>query len=520
MPTDLRQYRQRAASVFNGFTRGQKAMLALAVGGLLVGAFLFTRWAAKPTYVPLFTGLSLEDAAAVTEELSSRGVSYELAHGGTAVLVAPSEVHQLRLDLAAAGLLGQGGVPSGSGESWALLDNEGLTTSDFRQRVDYQRALQGELGRTIGTISGVETAQVHLVIPKDDLFTDDQTKPTASVLLVLEPNTSISSTQVQSIVNLVASSVEGLAPGDVSVTDAAGRLLAAPGGAAGAVTADAGLEQEQAYEQQLTRSLTATLAEVFGAGKAAVQVNADLDFDKRSTVTERFPNDPAAPIVNERTQEETYTGNDAATGGQLGANGQPTVGVENNGSYSKTDSQRTFAVTKVVEEHVQAPGTLERLSVAVMLDEAAGIDATQVAEVVSAAAGIDEARGDELVVTAVPFQRPEAGEAPDAAIVASPDSDDLLRTLRTAGTVLLVALALFLAHRSARKAAKDARTEQLTALLGPLAGGELTAGEAATPPTAALPMAAETGDQLHELIDRQPAEVARVLRTWLADRRS
>src|SRR6266545_6419966 len=201
MALDVTVARRRAAGVWSGFTSGQKTTLGLAVAAVVLGGWFFTKWAAQPTWTPLYGNLSATDAGSVTQELSSKGVQYKLSDGGATVLVPQASVYQLRLDMSAKGL------PTGGSQGYALLDKQGITTSEFRQRVDYQRALEGELARTIGAIDGVAGADVHLVIPADAVFADDSRKPSASVLL--RPTTQgkkFGSDQVRAIVNLVAGS--------------------------------------------------------------------------------------------------------------------------------------------------------------------------------------------------------------------------------------------------------------------------------------------------------------------------
>src|SRR5690349_7284891 len=247
---DINGARRRAAGVWSGFTSGQKTMLGLAIAAVVVGGYMFTKWAAQPTRAPLYGNLASSDAASVTQELSGKGVQYKLADGGATVMVPQAQVYQLRLDMSAKGL------PTGGSQGYSLLDKQGITTSEFRQRVDYQRALEGELARTIGAIDGVSGADVHLVIPADDVFADDSRKPSASVLL--RPKTAgkkFSSDQVRAVVNLVAGSVEGLTPDAVTVADSTGHTLSAPGADGLADSGDAQATQATAFEDGLARSI-------------------------------------------------------------------------------------------------------------------------------------------------------------------------------------------------------------------------------------------------------------------------
>src|SRR5438477_6145355 len=181
-----------------------------------------------PSYSVLFTGLDAKAASSVVDKLKADGVPYKLDNQGSAVLVPATKVYDLRLSLSAAGL------PKGGTVGYELLDKQGLTTSEFTQKVDYQRAVEGELARTLMALDGVENASVHLAVPQDTLFTDNKQPTRASVLL--KTSTDLSDDAVQSIVNLVASSVPNLNPNDVTVADTAGRVLSSPSTSAGATS--------------------------------------------------------------------------------------------------------------------------------------------------------------------------------------------------------------------------------------------------------------------------------------------
>ncbi len=205
----------RLRSLFAGFTAGQKAMTAIAVVVAVVGIGLFATWASKPTYAPLFTGLSSTDASAITTKLTELKEPYQLADGGGTVLVPQADVYQQRINMSGAGLPAGGG----GGDGYSLLDTQSMTSSDFQQQITYQRALEGELRKTIEAVDGVQTAVVHLAIPKEDVFTDNAAAATASVLVKTNPATPLKAAQVEAIVHLVSSSVPKLAATDVTVAD-------------------------------------------------------------------------------------------------------------------------------------------------------------------------------------------------------------------------------------------------------------------------------------------------------------
>lgn len=535
---DLTQLKHRAGSLLEGFTRGQKTMLVVAVGAAVIGAFVFLQWASAPSWAPLYSGLPSEEAAGVTQELDTMGIAYKL-EGGDTILVHRDAVYQARLDLSAKGL------PADGAPGYDLLDDQGITTSQFKQRVDFQRALEGELVKTIKALDGVESASVHLVIPEDDLFTDDPVRPTASVLVGTRADAVLSTDQVRSIVHLVASSVEGLQATDITVADQSGRMLAEPGEdglAAGG--GDVRTGQTAAFENGLARSIEELVTPIAGAGHARVQVSADLDFDDRSTTSETFGDPKTAPVAQESTSNETYSGSGGAVGGVLGPDALPVTDTAGTGTdYEKAQADRVFAVNKVTEQVDKAPGDVRRLSVAVLIDDSADVNMNQLTSLVAAAAGIDTARGDRLEVTqlafddsALPADTPELGPGDGA-------DNPMLGIARIAGVVGIIALVLFLAYRSARRSsvARYPLAIPLEALeLGTGTVRELDDDDAEghrfdedyddeldlAQLEAVRDHELERGQeqlvvqsQIGDLIDRQPDEVAQVLRAWLADRR-
>lgn len=522
---DLTQLKGRASRLLEGFTRGQKTMLIVAIGAAVLGAMVFMRWAAAPSWAPLYSGLPATEAAAVTDQLDAMGVQYRI-EGGDTIMVPRDAVYETRLDMSAQGL------PADGAPGYDLLDDQGITTSEFKQRVDYQRALEGELVRTIRAIEGVEDASVHLVLPEDDLFSQDAVRPTASVLVRTTGDTTLSGGQVQSIVHLVASSVEGLQSTDVTVADHTGRMLAAPG-EEGAVAAagDARSGQTAAFESDLAHSIEELITPITGAGRARVQVTADLDFDQRKTTSESFSDPNTAPVVNETTSKEAYTGDGGAVGGVLGPDAAPIADTGSATDYSKDQADRTYAVDKVTEQVQAAPGDVQRLSVAVLLDESANINMNQVTSLVAAAAGIDPDRGDRLEVTQMAFDETALPEALPELSGGDSSKSPMLPLARVLGIVAIIALVLLLAYRSARRS--SVARYPLAIPLETLALGEgdpedaddLDLDALDTRRERALPPVEEderivVRSQIGDLIDRQPDEVAQVLRGWLADRRA
>src|SRR5689334_12191180 len=263
----------RAKGFMEGFTPGQRSVVVVAAIALLMAAFALSRWVSQPNWTPLFGSLSGSDASAVVEQLNADGVKYKLADGGATVLVPQDQVYNERIALSGKGL------PAGTGtDGWSLLDKQGVTATDFQQNVAYQRAIQGELAKTLEAMNGVNTAVVNLAVPKKDVFSSETDKTTSSVLLSLKPGTVLSNEQVTSITHLVAGSVAGLDPADVTVTDQTGAMLSTAGGG-GSGSASATDEQTAAFEDRMSKAAQQVLDKVVGPGHSVVRVNAQLDFN-------------------------------------------------------------------------------------------------------------------------------------------------------------------------------------------------------------------------------------------------
>ncbi|BFU42123.1 flagellar basal-body MS-ring/collar protein FliF [Krasilnikovia sp. MM14-A1004] len=518
---------RRLVDGFKAFTPGQKSVTVVAVLALAIGGYFFATWAAKPTYATLFSNLSTKDASAIVESLQKSGTPYELANSGQTIMVPKDQVYDLRLQLSGEGLPGE------SDTGYSLLDKQGITTSDFMQHVGYQRALEGELSNTIKSIDGVQGATVHLVIPQKDVFADDQKQPTASVLVTSKPNDEMSSQQVQAVVHLVASSVEGLQPEQVTVADANGRILSTGNGAAVGTGSggDGSDDQTVGFQNRLNSSLQTMLDAVVGPGHARVTTNAQLDFDTTQTTKESYQADPSLPALAESISREAYNGAGTRTGGVLGPdniqvpNGAAGTG---NGQYENTATTRNNAVNKTTEVRKSAPGTIKRLSVAVLMDsKTAGlVNPPDVQKLVSAAAGIDATRGDTVAVSAMPFDTSVADQAARDALAAQQleKTNNQMSMLKTGGLALVVLLLLLAVwwrgrRMKKRKALTAAELAHLEAMQAALEQQRLAELNAAIPQPAIEAIRNEELEErqreIEKMVEEQPEEIASLLRGWL-----
>ena len=518
----LSSARGRASSVLAGFTTGQKAMTALALVGVIVAGVLFMGAESKPTYQPLFTNLQSSDAGAITQQLTSQKVPYQLADGGSTILVPAADVDQERVALA------QQGLPQAGNVGFSNLEKSGITTSEFVQQVEYQQALEGQLEQTISSIEGVQSAQVNLVVPQQsDFAVGTQQATTASILVNLAPGTVLSSGQVSAIVHLAASSVPGLSASDVTVVDNHGDVLTAPGDAGGTSGAS-NTQQTNAYDSQLAASLTALLGRVVGEGNAAVQVNALLNFNQSQTTTNGLQlnaqGQPVTAPTGQNTSNSTYSGTGTPPSGVLGSSQAPTT-TGGNGTYSTTSSQITNAVGQVTQTVKQAPGQVERTSVAVLLNSSKKVNQAQVRALVTAAAGLNKANGDQLVVTSMPFAAAGNAQTAAAAAASAHHQQSLEHAGEIGGLVLLIA-AMVAATLIAAKRRRPLYQEIALGELSPMASAVLVEDE--RNPTGELPAvrvspALQLGSdavlaQVNQFVEQRPAEAAHLLKSWADER--
>jgi flagellar M-ring protein FliF len=523
----MTQATNRARGFMEGFTPGQRSVVIVVAIALLMGAFALSRWVSQPTWAPLYGNLTGEDASAVVEQLTADGIKYKLTDGGGTVLVPQDQVYDERIALAGKGLTG------GEGEDgWSLLDKQGITATDFQQNIAYQRAIQGELAKTLEAMNGVNTAVVNLAVPKKDVFSSEEDKPTSSVLLSLKPGTELSNEQVQSITHLVSGSVAGLDPKDVTVTDQSGAMLSGGGasGAGASGNASATDEQTAAFEDRMSKAAQNVLDKVVGPNHSVVRVNAQLNFDDtQGTSTVYGTASPSAAPLSEARVDESYSGNGAAGGGTLGQILPTAVATSGtNGGYTRSQSTVNNSVDQSVTKTVVAPGGVKRMTVAVVLDAktAGTLNTAQIQALVANAVGLDTARGDSVQVDSLPFDTTAEAAATKelAAAAKAAKNASYLALAKKVGIALLILIIFFMAMRRRKK---DETTIETMATDLPNSGLVLNPEQAALGSGSQLAIAAEsevTRDKMRDdvaaLVDNQPDDVAQMLQGWLAERKS
>jgi flagellar M-ring protein FliF len=489
-----------------------KAKAGLAAGALLtlVVLFLLFRLATAPSYETMLTGIDPADTAKVTKALDEQGIAYELQNGGTALGVEGADAPRARIALAEQGLPGKGQP------GFELFDEQKLGTSDFQQQVNYQRALEGEIAKTVQGVQGVSGAKVQLVLPDDQLFAEDRQPATAAVLLngdasAIEPGA------VRGMAQLVASSVQGLAVDKVTITDGSGRLLWPQEGADAAGGTLSKAAAEQRHEQQLAGQLTAMLARTVGPDKAQVQVNSTLNLDKAKE--RRLTYERRGVALKRQTEREQLEGGGGAAGGRAGAAGNVpgyAGGAAAGGgasNYERRTDNTDYGVGKTVRDVEFAQGAVEKQSVAVVLDASVPpAVARELEAAVESAAGIDPGRGDQLTVSRVAFAKPPAEAAPSAV-------DGLLPHAKWGALGLASLVFLLLAMRSIRRREREALGEPVW--LREITAPQPLAALEAESPNAQLEMAvaerANLRKRAEQLATNEPQKAAQQLRSWMQE---
>ena len=531
--------------------RAQRMRLGAGVALLVAAAVAAVVMGRQPDYRVLFSNLGDKDGGAVVAQLSQMNVPYKYSEGGGAILIPAERVHDVRLRLATQGL------PKGSVAGFELMESNKFGMTQFQERLNFQRGLEGELTRSIQALSSVQSARVHLALPNQNGFFREQQKPSASVLVSLHPGRILDRAQLAGIVHLVASSVPELAPSAVSVLDDTGKLLSqSPDSTAGAEINAQQLLYVQQLEQQYSRRIMDILEPVVGRDNVKAQVTAEVDFSQTESTSEQFrPNQtPDSSAVRSQqvlesrgSSTKTATGVPGAVANQPpapsaapinGANPAPNAGGQQGTEEqtNKRESTTNYEVDKTVKVVRGSTGVVKRLSAAVVVNYQSAEDKgktvtkaltpeqiEQMTALVRETIGFNRERGDSVNLMNTPFQVTAVPTA-DTPLWKQPEVVDLAKTFAwPVGAVLFAALVLMGLVRPALKGSAPAKATAAK----PVAGGQLDALEAETPerPALAAPSRKDevlpaTPEQLRledarVLAKENPVAVANILKTWL-----
>ncbi len=420
MAPALEAFWKQWQSLWAGLSPSKRAALILVTALMLGGFGLLVAWGGRPAYRPLFSNLGEEEAAAIVERLREKKVPYRIGAGGRSVEVPQEQIYELRLALATEGL------PIGGGIGFELFDRNSFGATEFVQRVNLQRAIQGELARTIKQFPQVAQARVHLSVPERSLFVKEPQRPQATVVLQLHPGATLQQSQLQGIVHLVSSSVQSMQPRDVHVVDTTGKVLYSPSeGQEGEMASGRILERQAEMERRLEAKILGILEPVMGPQKVVARVHVDLDPRQVEQTEEQYDPEKAA-VRSEQRSTERSSGNMGGVGGVPGVmsnlqDSRPQASSQSSSQYQRENETVNYEVNRLTRRTVAAAGEIRRVTVAVLVDgirqAGAGSDGKeavvprpaeelkQYEEIVKQAVGFNAQRGDVVQVASVPFER-------------------------------------------------------------------------------------------------------------------
>jgi flagellar M-ring protein FliF len=529
-------------------------------GGLLLFLAIIglsAMWSARPDYRVLFSNLNDKDGGAIVAQLTKMNVPYRFSEGGGAVLVPADQVHDVRLKLA------QTGLPKGSTVGFELMDNARFGTTQFQERLNFQRGLEGELVRSITALSAVESARVHLALPNQNGFFRDQQKPSASVLLTLHGGQTLDRAQIAGIVHLVSASVPELSPKAVSVLDQTGAMLSdSSDGGAGGLDSNQ-VQQIARIEALYTKRILDILEPVVGRDNLRAQVSAELDFSQSESTTEEFkPNQggvPAAVRSSQVSENGSGSGGGALASGVPGAaTNQPQAaasapingaaqsmqasqsGTGTPGAGGRRDAVTNFEIDKTVRVTRASSGGIRRLAVAVVVNHRTSTDKKgqtqsqplspeeidKLVALVQETVGFSKERGDSVKVINAPFKAPVLDKVEALPLWKQPEVLEMVRTLAVPLVLGLLGLALVFGviRPVLRDLRRDKETEvtkvanQLNAVvddvtdLPALSGGDSL--QALPAPELELSESDKRLEAVRQMVRTNPASVARILRGW------
>lgn len=514
------------ADIWKGLSTGQRTTLAgtvLLTISVMVGLII---WSQKPQLSLLYAGLDPSEAGKITDELRDQKITYEISQGGRAIYVPSQSVYDLRLKLASKGIP-RGGA-NGGGVGFEIFDKPSFGLSDFLQKAQYYRALQGELARTISQMQEVESAKVFIVVPNDRLFTSDKTEAKASVFLQLRSNERMGKQQVNAVRFLVANGVEGLKPSRVTIMDNNGTVLAENEDNTAVGLSATQLEIRKSVETLYASKVQTMLDQVLGLGQSVVRVSVDMNFDTVQQTDEKF--DPNAVVKTESTTTEDTATPVPQNSGQPGVVANTSTNASSQSATLMSTSKKQLAnnqyeVGKTVLSTIKGVGDIRKVSVAVMVNKAeaaAGADGKTVERakpadieaIVKTAVGyVQEGKGkrnDEITVKEVAFAAPPTTE--EAKLAATTSVKETIAQYSPLGLqVLLVilALGLFMYFKSMLAGAKAERLRTTLSLEDIMSAEKRAQLESAGPKQV-------TVGELSKLIKENPANMAQSLKNWLS----
>jgi flagellar M-ring protein FliF len=491
---------------FVSYWKKQSIGKQITVVSLILAALILTpvllSWANTPTYAVAYNGLSEADAAQIVQKLDENNIPYQLKNSGT-IEVPSDQVYSTRL------LMAREGLPQSNTVGYELFSGSSmLGMTEFSQQVNYQRAVEGELERTIGSLDAVQAVRVHLVTPEKSLLTSDQALSTASVTIQVKPGQTLDATQVQAITHLVASSVEGLKPENVVVVDSKGNMLADGMGEENDLGLSGNADQraiEKAYAAEVQKRVQTILDKILGPNRSIVQAAVEMDWTQREVTSNMYEPTQVAVRSSQKVNESSTSG--GAAGGVPGAaSNLPTPVATTTGTdsstYERSEETLNYEISQIQSHEIAAPGQVVRVSVSVMVDgitDQEQLDSIKSA--VQAAAGIDTTRGDQVVVESFAFDRTTL-DALSADLAKQQQQELYLRIGAGVGAGLIMLALLFLILRMINNI-RNASKESWRAVLRPVSEMAQLPGAYAAPslkePADATPASTGTSSEVPQI---------------------
>ncbi len=521
---------EQILSIIKDLTAIQKMVAGVVLAVVIIGLTTVATKGNVANYGVLFSSLSQSDAADVVAKLKEQRIPYQLAMNGSAIKVPTDKVLETRLTLAGAGL------PRGGGVGFEIFDQTNLGITDFVQKLNYQRALQGELARTIRQFDQISAARVHIATPKESVFVEDQRPPSASISLTMRGRNKLNKSQIQAIVNLVSCAVAGLTENNITVVDTAGRLLFRKRGDGPGMLSSTQLEYQLKLENNLRNKLETMFEEVVGVGKVIARVSADVDFSQVDSTEEMY--DPEGQVVrSEQLLNDAISKDGTEAKGIPGVKGDLAsfagngVGVKGGGSQRNTIT-RNYEVSKTVKHIKEAVGFIKKMSVAVMMDGTykkvvdkngkseikyiprSKKELKRFTQMAQNAVGLDSERGDSLEVISVPFTLSTAPEVETGNVA---KWQELLERLAQPVIyfIFAVCVILFVVKPFFRLLSNKQIEEQRRAILAQAAEEEVKVQE----DDLTLPnMGLSDKEKIYKLAQSDPDRAADLVKRWLREK--
>jgi len=520
----------------------QKIALMIAVAAIIALIVGIWMWGQAPEYRVLYSNLSDRDGGAIIDSLQQQNIPYKFSEGGGALLVPADKVHEVRLHLASQGL------PKGSLVGFELMENQKFGTSQFLEQVNYQRALEGELARSMQTLAAVQAARVHLALPKPSVFVKEQLKPSASVVLTLFPGRTLDAGQINGIIHLISSSVADMPAKNVTVLDQSGSMLSPNKDGSDTPLDATQIKYVRQIEQDYIKRIESIVAPLVGADNVHAQITADIDFSQAEQTAETFgPNQPPnqAALRSQQTLEQRNGGTQTPAGVPGALSNQPPVpatapivipasavaeAAGGSGASMRKEATTNYEVDRTIRYTKLPVGSIKRLSVAVIVNNRMVADKNgkttskplsdderkQIEALVKEAMGFNASRGDSLNVLNSAFNEEKEAPVAELPLWKQPEmialAKDGLRYLIVAGIALYLLLGVIRpAFKNIENARKQAEEEKIRQAEEERAAKEQEAqaqGQTATPYEQNL-------QDVKQMAHQDPKLVASVIKEWV-----